>query len=820
MKNMEKVKFDDYQLISEKQKEIKKLNQENLFIKKTKIFSFASKFSIYFLVFLLPIFFLPWTTNVLDFNKQALLLFLASISLVFWLIEKLIKGKIEINNIFLNLPILIFLLVGALGVVFSVYRYGSFWGASFSVSQSFVTILGFTILYFLIVNFFKKDEIVFLFLVFFFSSFLTNIIAIFHLYQKFILPFEFSKRISFNTVGSLNSLAIFNSILIVLMLPLLFFVKRFYKIILAVFVLASLIVLLIINFNFAWFVFLLGIIILFVFGLVNLKRLNSAIFTFTIMSFLVIGLFFSFFRVKLPGTPSLPVEVWISYGAEFDILKKLDFKDFTTGLAGLGNFVYKWLEKKPVDFNQTIFWNVRFGSGASELLDRLIATGIIGVLSFLFLIFVFLKNSLNYLIKRDDSERISEGANWFLLLGTIAAFCGATLTIFLYSFNNLTIWLLFWLLLAGLAVLQLDSLIQKKESFWGRKILEFSSSSTKTVGISFLFVIIIVLILALNFSYFQKYAGEIRYYQALNNFQKGQLDSAIDHMLKAINLNPKLDIYQRDLSQLYLLKANEILNKEDSNQADRAFQFQQAVSSAVNYANQATVLNSRDVSNWLVRALIYQNLIGFLQGADDWALRCYERAGELEPSNPYIFTEMGRIYLIKADLASQQGNNSAKEENINFANNYFEKAISLKPDYSPANYQRAMSYIREGKIQQAIEKLEALKVILPQDTGLAFQLGVIYYNNNQIDLAKQEFLRAIAVDPNYSNARYFLGLIYDKEGKKQEAISQFEIIEKFNPENQEVKKILSNLREGKPALEGIIPSQPPIQEKIPETLEK
>ncbi|GAI56792.1 unnamed protein product, partial [marine sediment metagenome] len=35
-----------------------------------------------------------------------------------------------------------------------------------------------------------------------------------------------------------------------------------------------------------------------------------------------------------------------------------------------------------------------------------------------------------------------------------------------------------------------------------------------------------------------------------------------------------------------------------------------------------------------------------------------------------------------------------------------------------------------------------------------------------------------------------------------------------------VKKILANLRDGKPALEGIQPAQPPIEEAPPERLEK
>ena len=96
----------------------------------------------------------------------------------------------------------------------------------------------------------------------------------------------------------------------------------------------------------------------------------------------------------------------------------------------------------------------------------------------------------------------------------------------------------------------------------------------------------------------------------------------------------------------------------------------------------------------------------------------------------------------------------------------------------------------------------------------------MYYNDNQLDKAQSELERAVSLDENYSNARYFLGLIYDKKSEKNLAIEQFEKIKALNPDNAEVPKILANLRAGKAALEGIVPSQPPTEEKLPEQLKK
>ena len=778
----------------------------------TSILWRLGKAMIYFLVFLLPLFFLPWTSNILDFNKQALLLILVFLALICWLANSLVSNKFEINTSFLNFPVIILFLVTAASVIFSVYRYGSFWGWPLPVSQSLLSLLCFTVFYFLIANLFKKDEIIFLFLTLFVSGFLASLFGIFQLFGKFILPFDFARVNSFNTIGTVNSLAVYSSLLLVLLLPLLFFVKRFFKVILGIFVLILLVPLFLINFKIAWLVFLTGLAVLFAFGVVNLKKIGRSSFVTVMMIFLVIALLFALFRFPLPGLPATPLEVSITQKTELGVLRQLPLKSWFLG-SGPGTFIYDWSRYKSPDLNQTIFWAVRFGNGASEVLDRIITTGILGILAFLFLIFLFFKKAFQLLVKKIDEgvsrSKISDGASWFLSLGILASFAGLVGAFFLYPVN-FSILLIFWLLIGCLAVLETEK----------RKVLLIGNSSTKALGFSFLFVLILILGIGFSVFYVQKYIAEARYFQGLKAFQKGDSILAANYVLKAVNLNPKMDVYWRDLSQIHLIRLNEVSLKTDLSPEDKNYQAQSLIASAINSASQATTLNPSDVANWNVRGFIYRNMIGGLGGAEDWAIKSYETAIDLEPTNPYIFTEIGRIYISKADLAEQQGNLADKDKNLELAQNYFEKAVSLKVDYAPAHYQMAMIYIREGKTNEAIQRLELTKQAAPGDIGLAFQLGLIYYNDNQFNKAKAEFERAVVLDSKYANARYFLGLIYDKEGNKNQAISQFEVIEEFNPENQEIKKILSNLRGGKPALEGIVPAQPPVEEKAPEQLKK
>src|SRR5207247_339091 len=105
-------------------------------------------------------------------------------------------------------------------------------------------------------------------------------------------------------------------------------------------------------------------------------------------------------------------------------------------------------------------------------------------------------------------------------------------------------------------------------------------------------------------------------------------------------------------------------------------------------------------------------------------------------------------------LVNQKGTSSQQDEALNKALDNLNKAIALKSDYAPAHYLIALVYDQQGKSEQAITKLEETVKIAPNDIGLAFQLGVIYYQKGQYDKARSHLERAKSLNPDYSNARY------------------------------------------------------------------
>ena len=764
-------------------------------MKSTIILEKIFRFSIYILAGLIPLWFLPITQDVLNFQKQMLLLVLVIVAVVAWFAKTVSEGELNIRLSWLHIPVLVLVLVTAISTATSIWFYGSFWGWPLNVSDSFLTIFVFALLYFLISGIVQDNkELSKVFSIFIVSSIIAGIYAILQLYNIFIIPFQFAKVATFNTIGSTNIVAILAATLLPLTLVMAFALKEHKRIfyILTVLLLA---IMLLINFSNAWIVLIAGLLVLLTFGIWNLKKVMEFGWISFPTALLIIALFFLVFRFSLPGTPAVPVEVSPSRGAEISMLKNVLQKSPIFG-TGPGTFVYDYAKYHQLNLNQTIFWGTRFVSGASEILDWFVTKGILGGLAFVALIITAIVLTFRMLLKPNE-----DSFSWMIQLGILASFVGITVAQIVY-YSNFTLLLLFWLLLGGLGMFVVKS--QKKISIAPPSFLSIVSS----------FIFLLVLILGVGFILVggQKYIAEVQYLRGSQLVSKGQTDNGITKILSAVKLNPSVDFYWRNLSQLYLSQLPKIQADKSLSDEQRKQQIQITVDKSTSAVNQAVAINPANVENWNVRGFVYRSLIG-AQGADIFAIESYNKAHDLEPSSPFSFTELGRVYLAQAQsLTGQRDTADRQEEALNNALEALNKAIELKSDYAPAHYLIALVYSQQGKSDQSIAKLDDTAKVAPNDVGLAFQLGVIYYQKNQFNKAQYHLERAKALNSDYANARYMLGLVYDKQGQENKAIEEFTKVLELNPDNDQVKKILDNLNDGEPALTGIQTTQPPIQE--------
>jgi tetratricopeptide (TPR) repeat protein len=752
-----------------------------------KCCDFISKVSIYVLVFLLPIFFLPWTSDVLDFNKQILLIGLVFLAFFSWIIKSLVSGIFSVNLSKIHIAVLILFLTHLLSTIFSLDKYGSFWGWPRPTADSLLTTIGLVLFYFLVSNIFSKKEILKSIIILILSGLVAILVGVSHMLGLFVLPFTFTKIASFNTIGLVSSLGLLIAVLLPVLMVLEIFARKWLKIIFALGIILSVIALILINYSLVWWMVLISSILTILFGMLkkelfDLRWLGLPIF------FLAVAVFFLVLKPQFNAAPR-PIEVFLNQPATLDIvLQTLKQKAIFLG-SGPGTFVYDFLKYKKVDFNAGPLWNMQFGGGGSKILTMLATIGILGFISFLILMALVVFYGLKFIFK--PAPETNNNHFPILALGVLIGLITQTIGYFLYS-SNLSLDFVYFFLIAcfiGLA-------------FEKRKDYLLGPSSFLTVGITFILILSSISGLWLLILEGQRYAAEINYLKGITAFASGNKDEAINNLGKAVKINPYLDLYFMQLSQAYISKLGDEINRQDLPQDVKNKNIEILISNSINAAKIATDINPYSVADWSARGLVYQTLIGLLDGAGDWAIKSYDEAIKLDPNSPYYPTQAGLVYL--AEIQTLPNQTIADQNKIlASAKDRFAKAVLLKPDYAPALYQMARIYQMEGKTDEALAALENTQKYAPDDLGLAFQLGVLYYQKGDFAKAQAELEQAIALSPDYANALYFLGLTYDELGQKDKAIEEFLKVAELNPDNSMVKKILDNLKAGKNALEDI-----------------
>jgi tetratricopeptide (TPR) repeat protein len=97
----------------------------------------------------------------------------------------------------------------------------------------------------------------------------------------------------------------------------------------------------------------------------------------------------------------------------------------------------------------------------------------------------------------------------------------------------------------------------------------------------------------------------------------------------------------------------------------------------------------------------------------------------------------------------------------------------LEKDPGDANLilEKVNAYLKEGKGADAIVDLEKLLELDPQNAQLLFVLGTIYGDESNKDVfdtekALQYYNQALAINPNYYDATYNIGVLYTTMANK------------------------------------------------------
>jgi len=493
---------------------------------------------------------------------------------------------------------------------------------------------------------------------------------------------------------------------------------------------------------------------------------------------------------------------------------------------------------KDASINNTPFWNTQFNQGFSPVTTFAATMGIVGVLAFVLFLAGLVLVALRSLLARHRSDT---GFMISLFLGLVSMVVIAAL----YPANLAFVLLLFFfagLLMTGLSMPTAQTETEEKNKSWLWNISErwFEFQQPWAVFTSSLGVVLFLsLSIAMVYYEVTRIQSVFAQVSGLTAAGKGDVDGAISAFERALGYEDKnIRLYQT-LVQLRTEKIRGLIAaaSQGKNVQD---DFRKMLQIAVeNNSQPALALSPEDPALWQAQGALYELIIPYVPGADRLAFASYQKEIAFDPFNPAGRINLARAGLLAADSAqlainqAPQGDDHDKlvqtrSQTLNEVEKILQEAVGLKPDLATTHFLLAQTALRQGNIQKAIQSTENAKLAAPLDIGIAFQLGLLYYQNDNLDLSRGEFERAISMNSQYSNARYFLGLIYSRTNNIDAAIAQFEEIAKYNPDNQEVKKILDNLHAGKPALDSIAPpatppeqrSQPPVVEGQPPVKKK
>jgi serine/threonine protein kinase/Tfp pilus assembly protein PilF len=117
---------------------------------------------------------------------------------------------------------------------------------------------------------------------------------------------------------------------------------------------------------------------------------------------------------------------------------------------------------------------------------------------------------------------------------------------------------------------------------------------------------------------------------------------------------------------------------------------------------------------------------------------------------------------------------AAYEWNWSRAEQYFRRALELKPSYAVGHMTYAHFLAWEARFEEAIGEDLRARELDPLSPRIESHLGLMYYLARQYDRAIELYEETLTRYPNFVRARWDLGRAYFEKGQYQRAIAEFE----------------------------------------------
>lgn len=436
--------------------------------------------------------------------------------------------------------------------------------------------------------------------------------------------------------------------------------------------------------------------------------------------------------------------------------------------SGPSTFSREWSRYKPPSVNATQFWNTDFYYGIGFIPTSLVTTGVAGLAAWLAVCAALLWSVWRLFREAASASRARSAlvlAAVFLTAYHIVYVPGPALS------------LLAFLIFGAMAA---EEMLSGAISHWRASLLwdtwvgRIAAAALLIVGLVLLFGGVqsaraLVSDMLVN--------RAVAIYNATQDI--GKATRSVSLALLAL---PGSDRAHRAGVELGFLQLSRLAASSDGS-PDAVAELQGALNATIQHGLAAVAIESRDYQNWLTLARLYSELAGAgISGAEQSAQDAYKQAASASPTNPLPHLGLAQLDLLRGDDASARKN--------------LEAALGIKPDLAPARFLLSQALARAGNLDEAKQNAAVVAQVAPQDPLGWYNYGTMLYAGGEYGDAAAAFERAVALENNYANALFLLGLSYYRVGKSADALKALEAVAAMNPGDAALAKIIEKIKAG------------------------
>lgn len=683
------------------------------------------------------------TTEFYETSKFLVLLIFTSVVLILLTVRFTILNRVVFIRTPLDIPLLLLLAVGIVSTLLSSGPYISLLGNQLKVHGSLISILVYVLFYFILVNNLKTaKEAKWIINIAALAGGVLALISLVTYAGVTVLPPPWTHGVNFTPTGSsFSTTAVLALLLPFILINILHSGNFVFKLTNAVLLLLTGAAIALTGSIPTWIAAVFAVVVTFL-VLQPVKEINKlkplTLLTLLVPLTLVVLVLVLSFIPPLGGASNplyekaknFPRELQLSFIPSWKISVSA-FRDAPFWGSGPSTYLFDFTNYKPIEFNQSKVWNLRFDSSFNEYLEVLATLGGIGLIALLSLTALFITSAWPHL------RGVSKATTEFHLVGSShargelsSALAVSGLTFFVIlalHTSTLALWVFGILVLAAFMVATKG----EEERSWSgsgnfSKNLFRMNSSQETVRIDALPGILLIISLAsvlFGFYFGGKFAlADYHHRLALNAVSQNNGILAYNELISAETLNPYNDLYRTDLAQTNFALANAIASAKAPTEASPAGSLTEKdqqnirvlLQQSINEGRNAVALSPRSAINWEILGLLYRQISGVAQNALIFSLDAYGRAIFQDPLNPLLRLNVGgTYYAIK---------------NYDLAIRFFTDAINLKPDFANGYYNLSVALRDKGDLGSAQVAAQKVLELVDKDSQ-DYKLATDYLND-------------------------------------------------------------------------------------------